>query len=208
MTFDPFGDYLTEGYLRNIFKETDLEIVKDLEKNSFSANILDALDCLDEKPIDRNLVFKTHEILFKDLYPWAGQSRAINAPNIAISKGGYDTMFSHPSSVNLAIDDALRIAQEPQFMPGSVYSALAYAHPFLDGNGRTILTIHSEIMRRNNLHVEWEETNHSDFLNVLTEDLHNPGQNIFDRYLDKFIQPQPLTLEEIGQKLRLVFEYL
>jgi len=26
--FDPFGDFATEGYLRNFDKETDLEIVK------------------------------------------------------------------------------------------------------------------------------------------------------------------------------------
>lgn len=29
MTFDPFGDFATEGYLRNFFKEKDPDIIKD-----------------------------------------------------------------------------------------------------------------------------------------------------------------------------------
>jgi cell filamentation protein len=29
VSFDPFGDFATEGYLRNVEKEKDLDIVKD-----------------------------------------------------------------------------------------------------------------------------------------------------------------------------------
>ncbi len=35
MTFDPFGDFATEGYLRNVEKEKDLAIVKRAENASF-----------------------------------------------------------------------------------------------------------------------------------------------------------------------------
>jgi cell filamentation protein len=35
VTFDPFGDFATEGYLRNFEKEKDLAIVKRAENASF-----------------------------------------------------------------------------------------------------------------------------------------------------------------------------
>jgi hypothetical protein len=43
MAFDPFGDYATRGYLRNVAGELDPERVKRLEHRSFSANVLTAL---------------------------------------------------------------------------------------------------------------------------------------------------------------------
>ncbi len=36
MTFDPFGDFETQGYLRNLAKEKDLDIVRRLEHTSFT----------------------------------------------------------------------------------------------------------------------------------------------------------------------------
>ncbi len=42
MTFDPFGDFETRGYLRNFEKESDLAIVKRLEHVSFLTAIDDA----------------------------------------------------------------------------------------------------------------------------------------------------------------------
>lgn len=37
--FDPFGDFATEGYLRNFEKEKDLEIVKIAEHELFRAQL-------------------------------------------------------------------------------------------------------------------------------------------------------------------------
>jgi cell filamentation protein len=39
VTFDPFGDFATEGYLRNVEKEKDLDIVKRLEHTSFTTGL-------------------------------------------------------------------------------------------------------------------------------------------------------------------------
>jgi len=44
--FDPFGDFATEGYLRNFDKEKDLEIVKIAEHELFRAQLPVALDFL------------------------------------------------------------------------------------------------------------------------------------------------------------------
>jgi cell filamentation protein len=39
VTFDPFGDFETGGYLRNLAGEKDLEIVRRLEHTSFITGI-------------------------------------------------------------------------------------------------------------------------------------------------------------------------
>jgi hypothetical protein len=39
VTFDPFGDFATEGYLRNFEKEKDLAIVKRAENASFMTGL-------------------------------------------------------------------------------------------------------------------------------------------------------------------------
>jgi cell filamentation protein len=44
MSFDPFGDFAIEGYLRNVEKETDLDIVKRLEHASFTTGLDEAFD--------------------------------------------------------------------------------------------------------------------------------------------------------------------
>ena len=41
MTFDPFGDFETRGYLRNVANEKNLVIVKRLEHASFLTAIED-----------------------------------------------------------------------------------------------------------------------------------------------------------------------
>ncbi|WP_246738317.1 Fic family protein [Bradyrhizobium sp. CCBAU 051011] len=58
--------------------------------------------------------------------------------------------FAHPDDIRKAIDYALDKAQDMAFMaekPGEVMGYLTYGHPFLDGNGRTIM-IHAELARR------------------------------------------------------------
>lgn len=89
-----------------------------------------------------------HRILFEAFYPWAGQDRAITAPNCAVSKAG--TMFCHPHHARLAIEEATS-RQNVKYMrqhPGEVMGVFAYGHPFLDGNGRTMLIIHNELCHR------------------------------------------------------------
>jgi len=68
--------------------------------------------------------------------------------------------------------------------PGQVFGELAYAHPFLDGNGRTILLVHMELCARAGFHLAWEATTRDAFLNALTEELGRPGDA-----LDDYLQP-------------------
>src|SRR5262252_4446785 len=51
----------------------------------------------------------------------------------------------HPRSVRSAVHYALRLGSDRAYMaehPGEVMGYLAHAHPFLDGNGRTLMVVH------------------------------------------------------------------
>src|SRR6266478_4783925 len=76
VTFDPFGDFATEGYLRNFEKEKDLAIVRRAENASFMTGLDEAFATLAKsKVLAYDDVLKTHGILFGAVYPWAGQDR-------------------------------------------------------------------------------------------------------------------------------------
>lgn len=84
--FDPFRDFETRGYLRNSLNEKNLVLVKEAEQDLFQANLPQAFHYLSLCDVlGYHDFLKVHEILFSDLYPWAGQDRSITAPNAAIS---------------------------------------------------------------------------------------------------------------------------
>ena len=73
MTFDPFGDYETAGYLRNFEKVKDLDIVRRLEHASFATGIDEAFRQLAAaERLAYDHVLQTHKILFGAVYPRAG----------------------------------------------------------------------------------------------------------------------------------------
>jgi len=74
--------------------------------------------------------------------------------------------------------------------PGEVevMGYLAYGHPFLDGNGRTIMLIHAELARRAGIGIDWAATDKDKSLAALTEELEEPGKGKLDAYLKPFIR--------------------
>jgi cell filamentation protein len=190
VTFDPFGDFETQGYLRNLAKEKDPDIVRRLEHASFMTGIDAALERLAKvKRLAYPDVLETHRILFDAVYPWAGQDRRMTAPDLAISKG--TVLFAHPDHIQRAVDYALTQGQDKEFMrgkPGVVMGYLAYGHPFLDGNGRTIMVVHGVMAQRAGISVDWAATDKVGYLSALTKELDNPDQGHLDGYLKPFIR--------------------
>jgi cell filamentation protein len=190
VTFDPFGDFEMRGYLRNVAKAKDAEVVKRLQHNSFLTGIDAALDDLKARPsLSYNDVLKTHKTLFEGVFPWAGEDRHTNASHIHVKKGAI--FFAHPDDIRKAIDYALEKGQDKTFMaekPGEVMGYLAYGHPFLDGNGRTIMLIHAELARRAGIGIDWAATDKDKYLAALTEELEGPGKGKLDAYLKPFIR--------------------
>lgn len=187
--FDPFKDFEQAGYLRNRYGEKDPEIVQELEHQLFRAGLDEAIAHLSAcRAVGYEDFLAVHRILFSAFYPWAGEDRAATAPEIAVSKAG--TWFSHPLDARRAVEEGLRIARDKRQMrqrPGEVMGLFAYGHPFLDGNGGTMLVVHSELCHRAGFCIEWHRTTKMDYLTALSQEIASPGRGILDTYLLRFV---------------------
>jgi cell filamentation protein len=185
VTFDPFGDFATEGYLRNFEKEKDLAIVKRAENASFTTGLDEAFACLAKaKTLSYDEVLKTHGILFGAVYPWAGQDRTQTAPKLTIKKG--PVIFANAPEIRAAVEFALNKGQDKDYMkarPGEIMGYLAYGHPFLDGNGRTTMTVHTVLAQRAGFSIDWAATKKDAYLDALTKEIENPPKGHLDAYL-------------------------
>ncbi|WP_160113700.1 Fic family protein [Phyllobacterium salinisoli] len=93
-------------------------------------------------------------------------------------RGNYN-LFSQPEDSRRTADMAFGMAADRETMrtkPGEIMGLLAYAHPFLDGNGRTVMTVHADLCRRAGMSIDWSLTNKLITLNALTRELEAPGQ--------------------------------
>lgn len=66
----------------------------------------------------------------------------------------------------------------------------AFGHPFLDGNGRTMLLVHMELCHRAGFSIAWQNTIKSDYLDALTREIETPAKGILDAYVLRFKGPQ------------------
>ncbi len=199
--FDPFGDFDQAGYLRNNLGLSDPAEVKTVEHVTFLANLTDAIEALRaSKALTYQSFLDTHRILFGDFYPWAGRDRAELAAELQISKG--HIVFANAPDIKLAIDYGFQLAQAPGLRqtPGTVMGYFAHGHPFLDGNGRTLILVFGELCFRHGFSISWESTSKADYLNALTEELQKPGRGILDRYLSGFIAG-PIKHEQYTKSL-------
>ena len=205
MTFDVFGDFEERGYLRNVAGLKDLAQVRQLEHRAFLMKVGKALADLSARdPLTYADILRTHGTLFGSVYPWAGRDRLETAPHANISRGGYDRMFAFPKDIRRAADYALRQGNDRAFMrakPGEVLGSLAHAHPFLDGNGRTIMAVHTVLAHRAGLSIAWHETDKAAFLSALTKEVHLPSDGYLDAYLAPFIRG-PVPPERQAEGLR------
>jgi cell filamentation protein len=199
VTFDPFGDFATEGYLRNFEKEKNFAIIKRAEHASFVTGLDEAFAHLAKsKVLAYDDVLKVHGILFGAVYPWAGQDRTHTAPKLTIKKGA--VIFANAPEIIAAVEFALRKGQDKDYMkarPGEIMGYLAYAHPFLDGNGRTIMTIHSVLAQRAGFSIDWSATKKDAYLDALTKEIENPSKGHLDAHL-KSLMRDPVSHEHLA----------
>lgn len=187
--FDPFSDFEIKGYLRNNFGEKDTDVIRELEHTMFRAGLDDALSYLSSrKELTYCDFLEVHRILFSEIYPWAGKDRNELLPDKAISKA--DVKFCHPQEIERSIEYGLHLGHDKDVMrerPGEVMGLFAYGHPFLDGNGRTMLLVHTELCHRAGFSIEWEKTTKFDYLTALSQEIEKPRRHPLDNYLSQFI---------------------
>ena len=198
---DPFGDFETAGYLRNVYGYKEKAAVTGAERFTVKNNLSTAAEFIRRVngEIRYSHVLKVHKLLFGELYPWAGIDRSVNAPELNITKAGLDDLFSLPFDTRRAMEYALNQASNQSVMrqkPGWIMGLMAYSHPFLDGNGRTIMLVHQELCYRSGFSVDWKKTNKSHYLSALTEELQEPGKGKLDNYLLPFVVDKKISLKE------------
>jgi len=81
--------------------------------------------------------------------------------------------------------------------PGEIMGYLAFGHPFLDGNGRTIMTVHSVLAQRAGFSIDWSATTKDAYLDALTREIENPPKGYRDAYLKPFMRG-PIAYEQLA----------
>lgn len=162
--FDPFGDFEAKGYLRNTLGEKNLHEVKSMEHIVFLSQLPSTFDWLANQPLTYDNLLHTHQRLFADFYPWAGQDRLAVLPDTTVKKG--EIVFANPEEIQSAVVEALK-----QKASSDVLSQLAFAHPFLDGNGRAIFVLFAEHQRRHGRLVRFDQISKSDLGRALGQSI-------------------------------------
>ncbi len=203
--FDPFGDFETAGYLRNVEALKNPDLIKIQEHVFFEAHIEEALTFLRKVkgPIEYRHFLKVHRILFEEFYPWAGRDRNELGVGQLVGKGARVPHFERSDQCQQAVNWGLRMGNDVRKLrsePGTVMGAFAWGHPFLDGNGRTMLLVHAELCHRAGIAIDWRATRKTDYLEALTREITNPAAKPLDRFLLPFVVPavpQKSLLEQL-----------
>lgn len=192
--FDPFDDFDTAGYLRNVNALKDPADVAAAQHAFFRANLESAAQFLREQErIEYEHFLEVHRLLFNEFFPWAGTDRYALGIQKGIRKGD-DVLFAMPGDCRRAVEHGLNLGNDPAHMrrrPGEVMGYFAFGHPFLDGNGRTMMIVHAELLQRAGFILNWTGTNKSDYLRALTEEIKDPNAGV----LDSFLRPHLVSVD-------------
>lgn len=197
--FDPFKDFDQVGYLRNVDRLKDLDEVKLQEHAFFLANVEGALARLRRVrgPIEYQHFLSIHHMLFAGFYPWAGRDRHDLGVGRLVGKGD-SVQFEVSELCRAAVEHGLRMGNDPGTMrsrPGAVMGAFAWGHPFLDGNGRTMLVVHTELCRRAGVVVDWGASTKGTYLAALTAEIGDPRLGRLDAYLLPLMTATPRSVD-------------
>jgi cell filamentation protein len=192
--FDPFGDFNTAGYLRNAEGFKRPSAVKRLEHREYQKALPAATVALQiPDPLTYQDVLDTHRRMFERVYPsWAGTDRRAALPDRTITKGL--VRFANPQDIERATTEALKEGSKPDVIrerPGEIMGRFTFAHPFLEGNGRTILAVFTELARRAEISIEWHRIPRQNYLRALTFEIQLPGDGHLDRFLKPYAVPNP-----------------
>lgn len=140
--YEKWEDYLIEGTntLKNIPNIQNKDLLIEYEKQVTTERLSELYD----EPIignfDTNHLYKIHEYLFQDIYDWAGETRTVPMMK--------QTVFLEPQKIEPfvttvlkeAITEIKKVKDEYHLASclSTLFYSLTFAHPFREGNGRTI----------------------------------------------------------------------
>lgn len=166
--WNPFGDPEGSPYLRNVEALTDPRLIAMTEFGMIGRNMPAALTMLEAEPCLGLLSWQqTHRILFGELYPWAGTLRHVSAARGSISEFSPWRMIERHAEAAFQLADTSSTEAFIDVM-GEVYGGMARCHPFLEGNGRSMNAVFSELCARAGIGIAWDAIRRDEWLEALT----------------------------------------
>lgn len=189
-----FNDYFIPGtiVLKNKLGITNYEELKKTERNIVIKN----LTLLYMNPVkgnfDQDHLKQIHQVLFQELYPFAGKFRDVN---ICKAEGG--DPFTSYLNIEPYLEEILNYSNEkvktityPQeyaYFLADFYNALIVNHPFREGNGRTIREFIREFVVAKNQELPFDDVE-LDFTKMDPE-------NLLQGVKNRFLYPSMLEVE-------------
>lgn len=183
--WDPFNDGADAPILRNKLGVTAVEKLSNAEFASIGIRMPRALVALRISKLNFDAWKKTHGILFGAIYPWAGTIRHVD-----VVKG--PVRFNFKENVEQETSQVFAAAEDLDWFRahlGQTYGELAFNHPFLDGNGRSLNTVFSEMARRAGFGIAWDKVIKRTYLAHLTNATLGTDYQGLDEYLNTLKVP-------------------
>lgn len=157
MSWDPYLD-LAHGVLRNLLGITDPDALARAESDYTAVRLAHLQHADLPGGYDLDHLQEFHEVLFGDVYDWAGELRTV-----AIGKGA---AFCPPERLRaeggrifarLAVEGYLRGLDRAAFLDGLtiLFAEVNALHPFREGNGRTLRAFLAQLSRAAGHPVRW-----------------------------------------------------
>lgn len=129
------------------------KISKAKAKELFESGILDSL-----QPGTYATLVRIHEFLFGEIYDFAGKMRTVN-----IAKGNF--RFAPLMYLQISLENIDKMPQSSYDEIIEKYVEMNIAHPFREGNGRS-MRIWLDLMLKKELHqvIDWSEVDKEDYL--------------------------------------------
>jgi cell filamentation protein len=181
---DPYLDEST-GILRNLVGATTQAELSEAEASLSLARLSSLIENPPAPTADLRELRAIHQVLFQDVYDWAGKDRIIDLrklvpdANVFAAWQDIDRLGSN-QSVILAEDGLLSTPDIDQFSRGLAkhYEAFNYLHPFREGNGRAQRLFWDRISLAAGWSVDWSKVG-GETIGRLSREAGNSG-NIVD----------------------------
>lgn len=152
----------------------------------FENGILDSYDTTSYKTL-----FEIHKYLFDEIYDFAGQMRTVN-----IAKGNF--RFASLMYLSEALENIDKMPQSDFDEIIEKYVEMNIAHPFREGNGRS-MRIWLDLILKKELHqvIDWSKVNKEDYLLAMER---SPVKDLEIKYLLKKALTDDINNRDIYMK--------
>ncbi|MDR2574249.1 MAG: Fic family protein [Desulfovibrio sp.] len=145
---DPYL-YEDAPVLRNLLNIKDAEALELAEADITYLRLYDVDGVVASMPFDLSRLLAIHRHIFGDIYEWAGRLRTIPIVKDEKILGGDTVRYSSPNRIKRDCDTILKKLNETKWASSGVQetagvfagliAALWQAHPFREGNTRTVI---------------------------------------------------------------------